>query len=71
MPGTTCQGMPAAVTASISSSRRPNTVGSPPLSLTTCRPVDRMRDDQGVDVVLAHGGAEALLTGVQSTRRGI
>ena len=43
IPGTTSQGMPAASSASISSSSLPNTAGSPDLSRTTCRPARASR----------------------------
>ena len=38
IPGTTRQLIPAASQASISSSKRPNTVGSPAFRRTTCKP---------------------------------
>ena len=68
MPGTTDHSMPAASTASISSSRRPNTVGSPDLRRTTSGAAGGVADDQRVDLVLRRGGAEPLLAGVDDHR---
>ncbi len=51
-PGTTSKVMPARSRTSASSPPRPNTNGSPPLSLTTVLPRSRVLEEQHVDAVL-------------------
>ena len=56
--------MPAASTASISSSSRPKTVGSPRFQPHDMGALRGVLDDQRVDLGLRHRGAEAFLAGV-------
>jgi hypothetical protein len=58
-PGTMVQSIPAASQASISSSSRPKTPGSPDFSRTTTSRPPGTVDDHRVDLVLRHGLPEA------------
>ncbi len=69
-PGTTSNGMPAAVSASASSAPRPNTNGSPPLSRTTRLPCSARPHHQAIDGLLLDARAPGALADAEAARLG-